>query len=57
MPDDDKSAQRDPIRDRVKTLTAKRYENFLDGRLGLIIDVSQEEIMIRLRNKQVNYNN
>ena len=26
------------IRDRAKALTAKRYENFLDGRLGLIID-------------------
>lgn len=37
MPDDE-AAQRDPIRDRAKALTAKRYENFLDGRLGLIID-------------------
>ena len=37
MPDDE-AAQRDPIRDRAKALTAKRKANYIEGRLGLIID-------------------
>mgnify|MGYP003303804230 CR=1 FL=1 len=35
----DKEAElRDPIRDRAKRITASRQKNYLDGRLGLIID-------------------
>ncbi len=29
---------RDPIRDRAKRITSKRQDNYIDGRLGLIID-------------------
>lgn len=35
----DKEAElRDPVRDKAKRITAKRQGNYIDGRLGLIID-------------------
>ena len=37
MPDKEADL-RDPIRDRAKRITASRQKNYLDGRLGLIID-------------------
>ena len=37
MPDKEADL-RDPIRDRAKRITAARQKNYLEGRLGLIID-------------------
>ncbi len=37
MPDEE-LVPRDEIRDRAKKITAKRQENYLEGRIGLIID-------------------
>ena len=37
MPDREQSL-RDPIRDKAKRITTSRKQNYLDGRLGLIID-------------------
>ena len=42
MPDS-QAAQRDPIRDRAKQLTQKRLDNYIEGRLGLIIDGTGRE--------------
>ena len=42
MPDS-QAAQRDPIRDKAKRITAKRQENYIEGRLGLIIDGTGRE--------------
>jgi len=40
----DKEAElRDPIRDKAKRITAKRKQNYLDGRLGLLIDGTARE--------------
>ena len=37
MPDDELVA-RDKVRDKAKAITAKRKENYIEGRLGLVID-------------------
>ena len=37
MPESEKEP-RDIVRQRAKRLTAKKKENFIEGRLGLIID-------------------
>lgn len=42
MPDS-QAAQRDPIRDKAKKLTQKRLDNYIEGRLGLIIDGTGRE--------------
>jgi predicted kinase len=42
MPDT-QAAQRDPIRDKAKKLTQKRLDNYIEGRLGLIIDGTGRE--------------
>lgn len=42
MPDS-QAAQRDPVRDRAKKLTQKRLDNYIEGRLGLIIDGTGRE--------------
>ena len=42
MPDS-QAAQRDPIRDKAKRLTAQREKNYIEGRLGLIIDGTGRE--------------
>ena len=40
----DKEAElRDPVRDKAKRITAKRKANYIDGRLGLIIDGTARE--------------
>jgi dephospho-CoA kinase len=42
---------RDVVRDKAKELTTKREKNFLDGRLGLIIDGTGREVDKILRQK------
>ena len=42
MPDS-QAAQRDPIRDKAKQITAKQQDNYIEGRLGLIIDGTGRE--------------
>lgn len=42
MPDS-QAAQRDPVRDKAKKLTQKRLDNYIEGRLGLIIDGTGRE--------------
>ena len=42
MPDS-QVAQRDPIRDKAKKITQKRLDNYIEGRLGLIIDGTGRE--------------
>ena len=42
MPDS-QAAQRDPIRDKAKKLTQKRLDNYIEGRVGLIIDGTGRE--------------
>ena len=42
MPDS-QAAQRDPIRDKAKRITAQREKNYIEGRLGLIIDGTGRE--------------
>ena len=37
MPDEEQ-VPRDAVRDRAKRVTAKRQDNYIDGRIGLIID-------------------
>ena len=42
MPDKEADL-RDPVRTRAKKITAKRQANYIDGRLGLIIDGTARE--------------
>ena len=52
MPDKEADL-RDPIRDKAKKITAKRQDNYVEGRLGLIID-AQVETMIKYQDNQMN---